>query len=254
LSDNGNPLAGKVAIVTGAAQGIGFGIAQCLARAGAIIVAADIEADALEPCLTAIERAGGTALGIGVDVSNAGSVTELTTKTVERLSRINILVNNAGVIVVKPIDDQSELDWDRVLDTNLKGSFLCSKAVLAPMTKAGGGSIINLCSIAAFGFTTPHVPYTASKAGVHALTRDFAYEVAGRGIRVNAIAPGPIETPMFDSLSQAQKDAHAAKVPLRRLGQPEDIGAAAVFLASDAASFITGVTLPVAGGSDLKYA
>lgn len=253
MSDLGKSLAAKVAIVTGAAQGVGFGIAQCLARAGANVVAADIEADRLQRCITEIEREGGTAHGIGVDVSNADSVAEMTNSAVERFSRIDILVNNAGVIVVKPLDDQSELDWDRVIDTNLKGTFLCSKAVLEQMTRAGGGSIINLCSIAAFGFTTPHVPYTASKAGVHALTRDFAYELAERGIRVNAIAPGPIETPMFDSLSQAQKDAHAAKVPLRRLGQPEDIGAAVVFLASDAASFITGVTLPVAGGSDLKY-
>ena len=254
MSEAEKPLAEKVAIVTGSAQGIGFGITQCLARAGASVVAADLKLDALDSCVAAVEDAGGTVFGVEADVSNADSVEQLKNVAIERFSRIDILVNNAGVIVVKPIDDQSEIDWDRVVDTNLKGSFLCSKAVLGPMSEQGGGSIINLCSIAAFGFTTPHVPYTASKAGVHALTRDFAYEVGGRGIRVNAIAPGPIETPMFDSLSQAQKDAHAAKVPLRRLGQPEDIGAAVVFLASDAASFITGVTLPVAVGSDLKYA
>jgi 3-oxoacyl-[acyl-carrier protein] reductase len=173
--------------------------------------------------------------------------------TLTHFGKVDILVNNAGVVVVKPIADQTEADWDKVLDVNLKGVFLCCHRVVREMVKQKGGAIVNIASIAAFHYTVPHVPYAASKAGVVAITRDLAYEVARYGVRVNAIAPGPIETPMMGSaLTQQQKDAYAKSIPLNRLGQPQDIGNAAVFLASDEASFITGATLPVSGGTDLR--
>ena len=173
-------------------------------------------------------------------------------QTIERFGKIDILVNNAGMVVVKPMVEQTEADWDRVLDVNLKGVFLCCRHVLPEMIARKRGAIVNIASIAAFHVTVAHVPYAASKAGVVALTRDLAYEVGRLGIRVNAIAPGPIETPMARIVSAEQRQAIARNILLGRMGQPEDIGEAVVFLASDAASFITGATLPVSGGTDLK--
>jgi 3-oxoacyl-[acyl-carrier protein] reductase len=200
-----------------------------------------------------LEALGGKALGMQLDVSRADSVNAMVLGTLAHLGKIDILVNNAGVVVVKGIAEQTEADWDRVIDINLKGVFLCCHRVVQEMVKQKSGAIVNIASIAAFHYTVPHVPYAASKAGVVAITRDLAYEVARHGVRVNAIAPGPIETPMMgDALTPQQKEAYAKSIPLGRLGQPNDIGNAATFLVSDEASFITGVTLPVSGGTDLR--
>ena len=246
-------LDGRVAIVTGGAQGIGLGVALSLARAGATLVIAEAAADRIPHALTEIEAIGGHAVGVQTDVTQTSSVDHMVEETLSQFGKIDILVNNAGVVIIKNILNQTEADWDAVLDVNLKGTFLCCKRIVPEMQKQASGAIVNIASIAAFHYTVPHVPYAASKAGVASLTRDLAYEVGAMGIRVNAIAPGPIETPMMNNaLTEEQKAAYAKTVPVGRIGQPQDIGDAAVFLASDAAGFITGVTLPVAGGTDLK--
>ncbi len=198
----------RVAIVTGAGQGMGRGIARCLALAGANVVVAEQANDRIAAVVAQLEDLGVQALGIATDVSRGEDVQTTVRKTVERFGRIDILVNNAGRLVVKPLVEQSEEDWDRVVNVNLKG--------------------------------------------VLALTRDLAYEVAPLGIRVNAIAPGPIDTPMANIVSDEQRQRIARNIPVGRMGQPEDIGRTVVFLASDAASYITGATLPVSGGADLK--
>jgi NAD(P)-dependent dehydrogenase (short-subunit alcohol dehydrogenase family) len=246
------PLLDRVAIVTGAGQGIGRGVSICLARAGAHVVICDQAPERIAPVVAELEDLGVQALGIPTNVARTDEVQRMVQQTIERFGKIDILVNNAGKVVVKPLVEQSEADWDRVLDVNLKGVFLCCRHVVPEMIARKRGAIVNIASIAAFHVTVPHVPYAASKAGVVALTRDLAYEVGRLGIRVNAVAPGPIETPMAQSVSAEQRAGMAKSILLGRMGQPEDIGQAVVFLASDAASYITGATLPVSGGTDLK--
>lgn len=244
-------LDGKVAIVTGAGKagkGIGQATAMALAKAGArIVVASRTEANA-ETVAEEIRAAGGEALALGVDVSDAEQVEKMVSSTLAHFGRVDILVNNAGVTRDTLMMRMSEDAWDTVLDTNLKGAFLCTKAVARPMMKQRSGAIINMTSIMGIAGNAGQANYAASKAGLIGLTKSAAKELASRGIRVNAVAPGWIETAMTAELGEDFKEQMLPRIPLARLGQPEDVANAVLFLSSDAAAYITGQTLTVDGG------
>jgi 3-oxoacyl-[acyl-carrier protein] reductase len=243
-------LEGRVALVTGAAQGIGYGIAERLAADGAAVVVADRAAGPAGAAADKITGAGGTALAVAGDVRSSVDLDQWVAVAEQRFGFVDILVNNAAVACNKPFVDQTEQDWDLVVDTDLKGPFLCCKAVVPQMIRQGRGVILNISSMAALQYGgVPHVPYAAAKAGIIVMTRDLAQELGPHGIRVVAIAPGPILTPMSaHSLSDETRRAVTERVALRRWGDPSDIAAAAAFLVSDEGRFVTGITVPVAGG------
>lgn len=245
-------LEGKTAVVTGAGRGgrgIGRGIAVALAEAGAdvVITARTNIADA-EAVADAVKAIGRKGYAVTCDVASAESVEEMVRKSQELLGRIDILVNNAGITKDTLLLRMDEAAWDSVLDTNLKGTFLCTRAVAKIMLKQKAGRIINITSVMGLIGNPGQANYSASKAGIIGFTRTVARELGSRGITVNAVAPGFIETQMTDALPEASRDDILKKVPLARLGTPEDVGAAVTFLASNAASYITGQVLTVDGG------
>jgi 3-oxoacyl-[acyl-carrier protein] reductase len=246
-------LKGKVAIVTGAAQGIGKGIALALSKEGAMVVVSDIM-DKTEDVVKDIEASGGEALAIKANVMNGNETEEMAKAAIKKFGRIDIMVNNAGIYPNRSLMDMREDEWDRVIGINLKGVFNCTKAVLAKMAEQKSGNIINICSIAGavVGFSNL-VHYSASKGGVLGFTRAAALELAQYGIRVNAIAPGGVETPgtKVDSTDEALKQ-FAQAIPMKRIGQPSDIANLVVFLASDDSSYITGQLLVVDGGFTIQ--
>jgi NAD(P)-dependent dehydrogenase (short-subunit alcohol dehydrogenase family) len=242
-------LSGKVAIVTGARRGIGKGIALKLAEAGADVVVSDIS---LEDCQKVVEEMG-KGLAVKCDVTKKSEVEEMVGKTVEKFGKVDILVNNAGIAPTKPFLEITEGDWDKVLDINLKGYFLCAQAAAREMVKNGSGKIVNTASVAMgqAGVGFPNLAhYCASKGGVAALTEELCLELTPQGINVNAVAPGVIETAMSEPIltDPKVKEGLLARIPKKRVGQPEDVAAAVVFLASDEADYISGVVLPVDGG------
>jgi hypothetical protein len=244
----------RVAIVTGAGMGIGKGIATVFSREGAKIAIADINSKAGAATTEELRRAGGEALFVKTDVANEDEVKNMVKTTVDQYGTVHILVNNAGIGVYKPVLDTSSEEWDRCLGVNLKGAFLCSKYVIPHMKAAGGGSIINIASVHAVATVASTAPYAASKGGMVALTRNMAIDYAQDNIRVNAICPGWILTPLIEGIFAAAPDPEEMrrrtieKQLLKRLGTPEDIGLAALYLASDDSSFVTGSALFVDGG------
>ena len=250
--------AGKTALVTGAARGIGLEVAQALARRGARVILVDADEQGAQDAARALCEQGGDVRGWRVDVGDPACVAELQARIAGLAQgRVDCLVNNAGISPKVdgrrvPAWEVDPLEWQRVLAVNLSGCFHVSRAVLPGMMAGGGGAIVNISSLAGLRYSTiAGVSYAVSKAGVTGLTRQLAGEVAGHGIRVNAVAPGRIETPMSAMAAPGINDATLAATPLGRLGMPADVAEAVVFLLSDRAGFITGQTLAVTGGRGL---
>ncbi|MDU2065620.1 MAG: 3-oxoacyl-[acyl-carrier-protein] reductase [Sporomusaceae bacterium] len=242
-------LDGKVALVTGASRGIGRAVAIQLAQSGAkVVINYAGNRQAAEEVLAAIEAMKGEAILVQGDVSKADAVESMVKQAVERFGRIDILVNNAGITRDGLLMRLKEEDWDAVLNTNLKGVFYCTKAVSKLMMKQRSGKIINMTSVVGVMGNAGQSNYAAAKAGVIGFTKSMAKELAARNIQVNAVAPGFIATDMTDVLPEAVKADLENKIPLQKLGQPEDIANAVLFLASDFASYITGQVLHVDGG------
>lgn len=245
-----NRLKNRNAIVTGAGQGIGRAIALGFAREGARVVIADLNEETAATVKTEIEAAGGTALAIRTDVSDEASVETMVEISLREFSRLDVLVNNAGIFPVSSVEEMMEAEWDQVIGTNLIGAFLCARALAGKFLEQGSGRIISLTSGRAFQGAKNAAHYASSKAGIIGFSKSLALELAPRQITVNVICPGITDTAQpRGHQSEEQIYAQAQKIPLGRIGQPEDLVGTAVFLASDAAAFITGQTIVVNGGS-----
>ena len=238
----------KVAVITGASRGIGRSIALALAAKGATIVAVDMDQASTEAVVAELQAAGGKALAVVGNVTVSADVERMIDAAIEAFGRVDILVNNAGITRDGLLMRMKDEDWDAVLNVNLKGAFLCTRAAFKVMSKQRYGRIINIASVVGQMGNAGQANYCASKAGLIGLTKSNAREMAKRSITVNAVAPGFIATAMTDALSDKVRAELTAQIPLERLGSADDIANAVVFLASDAAGYITGHVLSVNGG------
>ena len=236
------------ALVTGAGSGIGRAVAIHLAKAGARVACLDVDEEAAK---AAADEIGERAMAVAADVSSEARVAAAVDAALEALGGLDVLVNNAGITIIKSFEETTLEEWERTMGVNLRSMFLVTQRALPALKESAHGAIVNLASMAAGHFTVPHVAYAASKGGIVSMTRDLAFEFAEHGIRVNAVAPGPIATAILGQLSDEQIEQAGLRFVLGRMGRPEDIAEAVGFLASDRASYITGVTLPVTGGAEL---
>ena len=238
-------LAGKVALVTGAAQGIGLAIARTLAGCGASVVLADVDADKAQE---AAKSVSGRALGLAMNVARGDEVAAGIARVMTECGRLDVLVNNAGITRDGLLIRMKEEDWDRVIEVNLKGTFHCTKAALGVMIKQRSGRIISIASIVGVMGNSGQANYAASKAAILGFTKSVAREYANRGVTANAVAPGFIKTAMTGQLSEDVQARMREQIPLGRLGTPEDVAEAVAFLASDAAAYVSGQVIHVNGG------
>ncbi len=251
-------LSDKVILVTGAASGMGQVAASMFTRQGAQVIAFDAAEPALLETVARVQQAGGQIIGVPGSVAVAADVQRAIAEGIRAFGKLNVLYNNAGIMPGDDtsVEETSEEAYTRVMDVNAKGVFLCCKYGIPEMLKAGGGSIINIASfVAIIGCTVPQDAYTASKGAVLSLTKSLAVEYGRRGIRANAICPGPIETPLLRRLwtSEAERDKRLNRIPAGRFGTPEDIVNAGIFLASDESAWVTGTTFMVDGGVTINY-
>jgi NAD(P)-dependent dehydrogenase (short-subunit alcohol dehydrogenase family) len=245
-------LDGKVALVTGSGQGIGYEIAEILAENGAHVIMNDVDKQLVSSAADSLRAKDYTVSIAPGDISKTSDVSEIVDVGLRVTGKIDILVNNAGIAIFKEFLDHTEDEWDKIFAVNVRSIFLLCKAIVPTMRAIGSGTIVNVSSIAAFHYTNPHVAYAASKAAIVALTRDLAYEFAPSNIRINAVAPGAIMTPLTATqLSQEVKDAISQAIPTGRWGTPRDIASTVLFLVSDSASYITGQTILVTGGVEI---
>jgi len=240
-------LSGRIAIVTGASRGIGAAIARQLARQGAHVVAA-ARAENARAVADEIAASGGRAEAVALEVTDAGSAERIVTETMDRHGRVDVLVSNAGIARDQLLLRMKREDWDAVLATNLTAAFALTQAVLKPMLRQRAGRVICISSVVGQSGNAGQANYAASKAGLVGFAKAVALEVASRGITVNVVAPGLIDTDMTRAIAESARNDWASKIPLRRLGTPDDVASAVCFLASDEASYITGQVLAVNGG------
>lgn len=240
-------LEGKVAVVTGGGRGIGESISRKLAGEGASIAICDVMLDNAQKVAEELTKAGTKSAAYAVNVTDGTQVAEVCKKIVADFGKVDILVNNAGITRDNLLLRMSEADWDLVLDVNLKGAFLFSKSLMSSMMKQGSSAIVNIASIVGVMGNPGQANYSASKAGMIGLTKTLAKEYAKRGVRVNAVAPGFIQTAMTDKLTEEQKKMQTDYIGLGRLGQPEDVANTVLYLASDLSSYVTGQVIAVDG-------
>ncbi|MDE2638090.1 MAG: SDR family NAD(P)-dependent oxidoreductase [Chloroflexota bacterium] len=249
---------GHVAIVTGAASGIGYGIAECFTEAGAEVVVADINTTLGERVTADLQKRYSKGLFVETDVSKAEDCKRLIDQALATYGQIDTLVNNAGVNFVKPTLEMDEADWDRVVDVDLKGTFLCSRYALEAMVARRSGAIINIASVHTVATLPAAAPYAASKGGVDMMTRSMAIEFAPFGIRVNAVSPGLTDTQIWNDIQDAAEDAEMARqhwmdnIPLGRVQTPREVGNVALFLASEQSSYVTGANIFTDGGMTIQ--
>lgn len=239
----------QVAVVTGAGKGLGWAIAERLAKEGAHIVVAELDRQSGEEKATAIQRMGREALAVLTDVSQWKDVENMVRETMAKFKRIDILVNNAGIIgPYHPVTDYPESLWDKVIAVHLKGTFLCCKGVLQVMKAQLSGKVVNMGSVAGKEGNANMSPYATAKAGIIGLTKTLGKEMAPFNVRVNCVSPALIETDMVKEMTPEQRDLLTSKIPMGRLGRPEEVAAVVKFLVSDESSFVTGQCYDISGG------